>query len=721
MSFSTQFVGVQPVYEIPAHNLVGEILIPAMRLCEELRIEAGFFSSRCLAQVAPGLAAFVNDTQGIIQLMVSPEISKEDQDAIRRGVRDAQAVLKEAMDKLFENARLSKSAIERHAVETLAFLVASGRLELRVILMVRGMYHKKIWLFRSADQWLAVHGSGNATERGLLVNGEQMSVDRAWMDGPRSAERVNMFLAQWSKRWNNQDTDSLTVDIGQSLQILRGYARLTPPTTDDFWEAWRRDHDAGLEPDLPHGHTNAPIDHRLRVPDWLVWREGRFAHQGPAVDALIERAGGILTIATGGGKTKTALIASTEVQGAQDGQLCLVILAPSRPLIRQWAADVREFNIEPVVLTGMNPARRMEELDRLSIAFGTSQPRTEVLLMSNALFSQRGSAVRAWLESLPDSVYRVLIGDEVHNLGTSSFINNPPEFFEYRIGLSATPIRQFDPDGTHQLFDFFGGPPVFEFTLRDAINAGCLVPYRYFLHVVEFSNSEMDHYEDLTAQLAQAGFRITDDGRTVGLTPRVEQLLRERRALVEQADSKLAALEHALRQMNPLSIRKTLVYTSAKPTVLDKPRQITVVNRLLQDLDIAAHQYTAEETGTSASQGILRKFGSGDYQVLTSMKVLDEGVDIPETDTAFLMASSTVEREWVQRRGRILRSAPGKDFANLHDFLVTPPDSESPSGASLLRSELRRATAFADLAENEYDPDGPRSVISPLESTVWMV
>ena len=719
MSFSVELARVRPAYEIPTQDLVGEVLVPAMRMCEEVRIEAGFFSSRCLAQIAPGLAAFVNDTRGNLQLMVSPEISEEDQDAIRRGVSDPQTVLNEAMDRLFESARLSESAIERHAVETLAFLVASGRLDMRVVLMARGMYHRKIWLFRSADRWLAVHGSGNATERGLLMNGEQMSLDRTWVDGPRSAERVSMFLESWSRRWDNREASSLTVDVSRSLKVLRGHSRLTPPTIDDFWEAWRRDRDAGLEPDLPQGYDAEPIDHRLRIPEWLEWRDGMFAHQGPAVDAIVEQAGGILSIATGGGKTKTALIASTEMQRGHDGHICVVILAPSRPLIRQWASDVREFNMEPVIFTGMSPVRRLEELDRLSIAFGTTQPRTEVLLMTNALFSQRASVVRRWLEGLPDSVSRILIADEVHNLGSSSFINNQPEFFEHRIGLSATPIRQYDPDGTDQLFGFFGGPPVFEFTLRDAISAGCLVPYRYFLHAVEFSGAEMDHYEDLSQQLAQAGFHVTDDGRTVGLTPRVEQLLRERRALVEQADSKLTALEQALRQMNPPAIQKTLIYTSAKPTVLDKARQITLVNRLLQDLHITSHQYTADETGASGSQGYLQKFDSGDYQVLTAMRVLDEGIDIPQTDTAFLMASSTVEREWVQRRGRILRNAPGKEFANLHDFIVVPPNTDSSSGAALLRSELRRASAFSDLAVNEYDPDGPRSVIRNLESAIW--
>ena len=190
MDFSAKLGRVRPAYEIPNDDLVGEVLIPAMRTSDEVRVGAGFFSSRCLAQIAPGLATFLNDTQGTIHLMVSPEISDEDRDAIRKGVSEPEVVLQETIERLFVGARLSKSAVERHVVDTLAYLVASGRLNIRVVLMEKGMYHKKIWLFRSGDNWLAVHGSGNATERGLLVNGEHMSIDRTWMDGRRSKERV---------------------------------------------------------------------------------------------------------------------------------------------------------------------------------------------------------------------------------------------------------------------------------------------------------------------------------------------------------------------------------------------------------------------------------------------------------------------------------------------------------------------------------------------------
>ena len=136
-------------------------------------------------------------------------------------------------------------------------------------------------------------------------------------------------------------------------------------------------------------------------------------------------------------------------------------------------------------------------------------------------------------------------------------------------------------------------------------------------------------------------------------------------------------------------------------------------------MGIISHQFTSAETAYRDAERWLERFGHGEYQVLTAMKVLDEGIDIPLTDTAFLLASSAVQREWVQRRGRILRRAPGKTIARLHDFIVVPPDAELPSGQSILRSELRRAEEFASLAENEWDDDGPRSVIKQLESKIW--
>jgi len=334
VTFGSLFDSVRPAYEIPDDDLVGEILDPALRSADDTRVAAGFFTSRCLSQIAGGLAAFINDSDAILDLMVSPEISEEDREAIRRGIREPEVVLEEALERLFVEAHLSDSAVQRHTVDTLAYLVAGGRLRLRVVLMERGIYHKKIWLFRAGDEWLAVHGSGNATERGLLVNGEQMSIDRAWQDGPRSEARVQIFLEQWDRQWENRHPTALTVEVSQALETLRGYAADSAPTVSDFWKAWQQDHAAGVEPDLPPAMRHAPTDHQLQVPNNLIWRDGRFGHQGRAVDALLEEAGGIVAIATGGGKTVTALIAATEMQNMEPRHICVVVLVPSRPLAR---------------------------------------------------------------------------------------------------------------------------------------------------------------------------------------------------------------------------------------------------------------------------------------------------------------------------------------------------------------------------------------------------
>ena len=229
----------------------------------------------------------------------------------------------------------------------------------------------------------------------------------------------------------------------------------------------------------------------------------------------------------------------------------------------------------------------------------------------------------------------------------------------------------------------------------------------------------MERYEELTEQLVKAGFKVADDGVTVGLSHRIERLLRDRRALVEQAKGKLSGFEAELKHIGPSQVNRSLVYTSAKPLAEGSVNQITEVNRILERLNIISHQYTGAETGRSGSRGILDRFATGDYQVLTAMKVLDEGVDIPETDTAFLLASSTVEREWIQRRGRILRQAPGKRIADLHDFIVVPPDLDSAASKSLLRSELRRAKSFTEVSDNEFDQDGPGSKIRSLENKLW--
>ncbi|WP_212827442.1 DEAD/DEAH box helicase family protein [Catellatospora sp. TT07R-123] len=702
------------MYEIPEDDLVGEVLVPAMAASEEVRIGAGFFTSHCFAQIAPGLASFLRSSDSALHLLISPAIDAADRDAMERGLKTAEVVIQEAADKLLEDAHLSDRALVHHTLDCLAYLVASRRLRVRFALMKVGQYHKKQWLLRSGDDWAVVHGSGNATTRGLLVNGEQMTVDRAWSDGPVAKARVEKLIAGWDRDWHNRSAHLLTIELAEGLRLTAGVSGAPQmPTVDDFWRAWHADHVRGLEPPLPPG-LEVAAPRLLAIPEGVEWRTGRFAHQGLAVDSFREAGSrGILAIATGGGKTQTAMITAVLEQDRHRGPMFVLIIVPGAPLMRQWAEVVSIFGVDPFLPSELASAKRQARLQEIRAGFAGDVQRTVVAVCTQKLFV--GDATfREFIEQLPERVLTMLVGDEVHNLGSRGFLERQPDRFEVRLGLSATPQRQYDPTGSTTLFEFFGDQ-VFEFGIQDAIRAGCLTPYNYYLHEVPLAEHEMAAYVDLTRQLQRKGFLRADDGQESGVDAQVEHLLRKRRAILEHAEAKLPKLRSLLAGTGARNISRTLIYASAKPSTLGGGRQIDDVNAMLRSLSVRFHEFTSEETSQRGSQRYLEAFGNGDYQVLTAMKVLDEGIDIPQTDTAYLLASSTVRREWVQRRGRILRRAAGKDLAHLHDFFVVPPEPGTREGRSLLLGELARVREFAGTADNEYDPDGPRVLINNLE------
>ncbi|MGW2501954.1 DEAD/DEAH box helicase family protein [Streptomyces sp. NPDC001588] len=709
--------GVESLYDIPEDDLIGEVLIPAMSVADRVRVGAGFFSSQCLAQIAPGLASFLGQSNGIIELLISPSISDADRDALARGVLSPQEAIQIAVERLLEEASLSQHALVHHTLDCLAYLVAAKRMVVRFALMKQGMYHKKLWLLHSGATWAAVHGSGNATARGLLVNGEQMSVDRPWVDGSASQARVTKLLARWDTQWTNRSPHVLCLDLKDGLRVIdRRHTGSTPPSIDDFWQAWNADHARGLEPPLPP-NIDVTVPRLLTIPENVEWKTGKFGHQGHAVDAFLGNGSrGVLAIATGGGKTQTALITAVHEQDRHKGPVLVVIIVPSAPLQRQWAEAVRGFGVEPFQPSTTSGPGRRGLLEEIRAGLSGRDPFTAVMLCTQKLFTEDES-IRSFIAELPAEVLAVLVGDEVHNLGSAGFTAKAPHRFDVRLGLSATPTRQYDADGTEALFEFFGSQ-VYEFTLRDAINAGCLTPYNYHVHQVELTEQEMAEYEDLTRQLQRKGFIGADDGKDFGHDAQVEHLLRKRRAVLEQVQAKIPALERLLEMGGPQNVARTLIYTSAKPVALTGPSQIYLVNGVLRRLGIRFHQYTSTESSSSDSAKYLERFRNGDYQALTAMKVLDEGVDIPQTDTAYLLASSSVRREWIQRRGRILRQFPGKEIAELHDFLVVPPRLGTVAARSVLKGELARAREFSDTAENEYDNDGPREIIAMYETAL---
>ena len=710
---SLRELSLSTVFVVPRDDIAGQLLIPSMECARDVRIMAGFFNSGCFTQLAAGLAAFINKSDGPLTLLVSPRIEPRDRKAIERAVADPEGILKEVVIRLFKDGVVSESALARHTVDCLSYLLAAERLVLRFVLMQKGMFHPKVWIFSDGESTIVAHGSSNPTEPGLLYNWEVVSVEKSWVE----KERTEIFGELFKDVWEGTDPTSLTISLPEGLRFIRNVANGKCPTTEDFWRAWQEDVKKGHVPALSDtveltGHRS--ISSRLNIPEGISWQDGPFAHQGGAVDAW-EKSNrrGILSIATGGGKTIASLIAATRLQD-EVTPLLIVISAPFKPLLQQWRDEVSRFGVDVVPIEGASPGRRESLLQQAVMSLELGQSDVEVIVISHGMLNQ--DDFRAFLDEVPRTINTLLIADEVHHLGALGFTGNRPESFRYRLGLSATPIRQYDDEGTDALLDYFGDI-VFDFDLGQAIRAGCLIRYNYYLHPVGLTEAELEEWEELSARLRRMGFLTDRDTSGDHLSEKVKLLLFRRRATIENAESKTGVLRELFRQQDCRAIRHTLIYTSAKNRT-ERPKQIVCVNRILNELGIIAHELTFVETGSGTAQDILESFASGSYQVLTCMKVLDEGLDVPQTKTAYLLASSTVLREWVQRRGRILRKAQGKTIAHLHDFLVVPPDPQSPSGRAILRQELDRGREFASLAENSGASGGPWEVMSEFQPLV---
>ena len=699
---------LRPLYMLPADNFVEEALIPCFRWAHTARCMSGFFSSAALADLAPGLATYIAESNEPLRLVVSPYLSPEDVAAIEAGVRGRADVIEEQLGPLLA----TEEEIAHHAVACLSHLLRHGRLELMVAVPRRGMFHPKVWLFGRDDLVLAAHGSSNATFAGLRQNFEQVNVARSWQD-PSQKYVAEKLLFTFERLWNNAEEGCEVVSASEAVRrsILQAYDG-PAPTEEQLLQLYARASGVEDQPEPRVINPDIPPQAGFAIPEGLRFEDGPFGHQGQAVDAWCA-AGfrGVLEMATGSGKTITSMIAAYRLH-ERVGPLLIVIAAPYVPLIGQWCQEVEAFGLRPLNLTQLGGAeRRARALSQAGrrLRLGISQ--AEVVVVSHdTLCTAEFIAAVAKL-----TCDRLLIADEAHNLGRPGFISLSPQCFDHRLGLSATPDRQYDPDGTRALYAYFGDV-VFSFTLEQAIGC-CLVEYDYHVHPVHLSDEEMDEWRAISAKIRQNAWRAEDGSGDDYLN----KLFRDRRLLLEMAVNKLTKLEELIDEKEAASLRFTLIYTSDKG-----PSQLERVNDLLNRRGVLFHQLTAAETADRAqTERILRSFQSAEIRVLTAKRVLDEGVNIPQICRAYVLASTTVGRQWIQRRGRLLRtcSAIGKTHSVIHDLIALPPADEGGLDAdsrALVRSELKRVQEFARLARNAGKSNGPLATIRAMVDMAFL-
>lgn len=687
-----------PLYILPKDALVAEALVPAFKACTTARCMMGYFSSRSLAELAPGLAAFLHAGVEPLQLVISPFVTASDKEALSL---DPQAIT--AMAEEFLLAPIPDEwSLERHALKCLAWLVHDQRLQLKFAILRNSLFHPKAWLFAGDGDTVAVHGSSNMTRAGLTQNREQVTVSRSWI-GDEQRFHIARLQTEFETLWSGGDDDCVVYDLPEALanRLLREYKGTSPPDEGDFDQLWLS---ASALREVETADDNVP---GFAIPKHLKYDSGPFAHQGDAVRSwFAAQCRGILEMATGSGKTIAALVAAHELW-IREGRLLVVIAAPYRPLLEQWLGELAAFSLAASynLSTVGGPAPRSEVLATIRRGFKYNALSVAALVVSNVLLASDDLLRELASIKAP----KLIIADECHNLGASRFISVPDgDVFQYRLGLSATPVRQYDEVGTRALETYFG-QVCFRFTLDDAIGV-CLTPYDYYAHFVDLSADEMERWSSLTREISRFAWKLEANEPDSHL----EKLLRDRRLILENAESKIAALRRMIGSAAASGVRDTLIYATDKD-----PAQLRQVNDLLNESRILFHQLTYEETcSRQRTNQILTAFKGGQLQVLTAKRVLDEGVDIPTVRTAYVLASTTVRRQWVQRRGRLLRKSPGKEYATIHDFVVIPSiarfDAVDRDGATIIEGELARVWEFARLSRNAAADDGGFKLVESM-------
>jgi len=458
----------------------------------------------------------------------------------------------------------------------------------------------------------------------------------------------------------------------------------------------------------------------LGPPDWLEPR----GYQSEAVAAWLEKdSRGVLHMATGTGKTITALLGASQLSEQQDDRLALVVAAPYQHLVDQWIEDLNEFGATPIRAYQSRETWTDKLVGQIT-EFSIGARDLLVVVTTHTTFSSDHFQSLLNRFAGPETL---LIADEVHHMGAPHLSRNLPRSIGSRLGLSATPNRWYDDEGTRAIMNYFSNGIVYEFGLEEAIEEGHLCEYYYVPHIVHFTEEESEEYVALSRAI---GKRIGDVSGDIGDADlqedeQLQQLLFRRARLIGTAENKLSKLRSLVKQSG--EVHHTLVYCSdgqIQEEGEETMRQLDAVTEMLgKDLGVKTHRFTYEED-QSTRERLLSDFEDGTLETLVAIRCLDEGVDVPATETAFILASSSNSRQFVQRRGRILRPHPSKQHAVIHDFIVAPP-TEVRHGESnaifnlerrLVQKELERASTFAESAKNH--PDAELSSIPVSEESL---
>lgn len=689
------------VYRSEDDNLLEDFYIPALSQAVLYERAVGFFSASMLSYAAQGISALIQNN-GKMRLVVGGEMSAEDVAAINDGYA-RRRIQKRLSDQILEAISSVSDDLFQSRIEALSWLVAQGRLDVKIALKQRGMYHEKIGILTDErGDRVIFQGSANETTQALLpdFNFESINVFCSWDAGMEDYYRP--YEVGFQTLWDNQSKKTVVVDFPEAAQkqlIQIAKAVRSAPRKEieiDIWRQLESQREEGRQATLPA--ASAPS-----VPTTLNGREfAPMDHQRAALAAWKRNDGnGILALATGAGKTITSIYGAVKVFETLR-KICLIVSVPYTNLADQWVDELQIFNINALKCYGSYKSWE-DRLSELLAAFQTGVTNFMCLVVVNR--TMQGERFQDFLKQI-DGKDLFWIGDECHHHGALSASDALPGQARFRMGLSATPEHYMNQEATERITGYYG-PIVARYDLKDALNDGVLTPYKYQIELVEMTDGETDTYLELSEKISRLASRADDIERGSVENQTLKMLLFQRARLLGSAHNKLAALRRVLAGSKPS--KHTLFYCGDGSTEDDEAeepiRQIEAVSRVLGESGWRTSRFTSRES-RDERKDILENFRLGLIDAMVAIRCLDEGIDVPACHSAYILASSRNPKQFIQRRGRILRRAPGKDHANVVDFVVKIPDDATTGSElerNLLKNELGRISEFASLSMNPGD------------------
>lgn len=686
-------------YRSLQQNVVKDFFMPLMSEAKLYQRAVGFFSSTALACYSLGISQLIKNG-GRIELVASPNLSCEDVEAISKGYELRDNIIER---KLINSLTAPVSEFEEQRLNLLATYIADEKLEIKIAFIddnhfIR-IYHEKLGLLYDYDNNIvSFTGSMNESGNGFNGNYETIDVFCSWND----MERVNDKVTAFENIWEEKD-ENVTIKRFPNVEraILKKYM------IDTYSLNYHIDEEEfGFTFDKKK-YLKENMRYVITMADDLL-----YPYQKTAIENWKKQDYcGIYDMCTGAGKTYTA-IGSIKKLYEEKGRLAVIIVAPYQHLVEQWVENLEKYNIDPIVGYGNRKYKNYRnDLKKAIFDFGIHIRNFICFICTNATFAIKD--VQNILNGLTENV--LLVIDEAHNFGADALSKTLCRNYQYRLALSATLERYGDPEGTEKLYNFFGNKCI-EYTLEQAIKDGKLTEYYYYPKIVYLTDEELEKYERISQEMKQYMY-IDKDGNCV-IGEMAKRLAIKRARIIAGAYEKIAMLKEVIIPYKDEN--NILVYCGS--TMLDSEdiyeidediRQIDYITQILGDeLDMSVSQFTSKES-MEQRKVLINKFKEGnEIQALIAIKCLDEGVNIPSIKTAFILASTTNPKEYIQRRGRVLRLSKGKDYAVIYDMVTLPRrlhviknmmTDEYHQELSMVRNELNRVEEFKKLSLNPYD------------------